>query len=91
MIENRIKKIMELEAQMKELEKAKKAVEDELKADMEANGETVRETAKGAKVLWREVTTDRFDTTRFKKLHADMYADFVKTTTSRRFNYYPAN
>ncbi len=39
MIENRIKKLQELEAQQKEIEAAAEAIRAELKADLEEKGE----------------------------------------------------
>lgn len=36
-------------------------------------------------VRYKVIVSNRFDTTSFKKTHADMYADFLKESTSRRF------
>ena len=36
-------------------------------------------------VRYKTVKSNRFDTTAFKKEHANMYADFLKESTSRRF------
>ena len=90
MIENRIKKLMDIEAQIAELEKAANAVKDEIKADMEERGTDSLVTEKGAKVYWKEVSTSRFDTTTFKKEHADMYKVYTKETKSRPFKFFAA-
>lgn len=36
-------------------------------------------------IRYKTVVSNRFDTTSFKKVHADIYADFLKESTSRRF------
>jgi Phage-related protein, predicted endonuclease len=36
-------------------------------------------------VRYKTIISNRFDTAGFKKAHADMYADFLKTSTNRRF------
>lgn len=90
MIENRIKKILDLEAQIAELQKEVESVKDELKADMEERGADSVVTEKGAKIYWREVISNRFDTTAFKKSHADLYKAYTKETTSRPLKIYAA-
>lgn len=37
------------------------------------------------KITYREVISNRFDSTAFKRVHADMYVAFVKSTRSMRF------
>lgn len=37
------------------------------------------------KVTYREVSSNRFQTTEFKKIHADLYEAFTKKTSSYRF------
>ena len=37
------------------------------------------------KVTWTAYTTTRFDSTRFKKDHADLASEYTKSTTTRRF------
>ena len=38
------------------------------------------------KVTWTPYTSSRFDSTRFKKEHAELAAAYTKTTTTRRFS-----
>ena len=90
MIENRIKKLMEIKAQIEELEKAANAVKEEIKADMAERGTDTLVTEKGAKVYWKEVSENRFDTTTFKKEHAYMYTSYTKKITSRPFRFFAA-
>ena len=58
------------------------AMEDEIKQTM---GEEEILLAGSYKVLWKPVTTSRFDSVRFKKEHAELAEAYTKTTTTRRF------
>lgn len=70
-------------------------MQDQLKAEIEAlkaeaieymNDQGVDEvlTDEG-KVTYREVISNRFDTTSFKKSYGDLYAEFTKKTSNMRF------
>lgn len=83
-IDNRLKKLAELEAQKKELEEQIKAIQEDLKADMGDLEEI--DTGKWI-VRWTKSISNRFDTTAFKKAHSKLYKDFCKETESRRFSY----
>ena len=37
-------------------------------------------------IRWTSVLSNRFDTTSFKKLHNELYKEFTKQVTSRRFS-----
>ena len=37
------------------------------------------------KARYTTVTSNRFDSAAFKKTHADLYAQYTKTTVTRRF------
>lgn len=65
-IENRIRKLMALEEQKKELETQIGAMQEESKKDMEAKG--VEEMQAGIFIIWfTSVLSSRFDTKRFKE------------------------
>lgn len=75
-------KVVELANQIALLETQKDALADHIK---QAMGET-EELCVGAHIVrYKTVKSNRFDTTAFKKEHANMYADFLKESTSRRF------
>ena len=60
------------------------AIEDELKAEMLAkNTDTL--TGRNCTVSWKTVVTKRFDSAAFKLTHADLFAQYSRATTSRRF------
>ena len=77
MIENRIKKLRELEA-------AAEAIRAELKADLEEKGVDELKT-KNFIVRWKEVISSRLDSKALKAALPDVYGQFCKARTSRRF------
>ena len=83
-IENRIKKLKELEKQIADLEQEADAIRCELKEDMEEKG--VDElTTKNFVIRWKEVITNRLDGKALKAALPEIYNQFVKPSTSRRF------
>lgn len=84
MIENRVNKLRELEAQQKELEAAAEAIRAELKADMEEKGLDELKT-KNFILRWKEIISNRLDSKALKAAFPDVYGQFCKASTSRRF------
>ena len=68
---------------------------NETEAEIEALKDSIKQTMldKNTDVLlagthvihWSTVLTSRFDSTAFKKKHEDLYTEYLKQTTSRRF------
>ena len=72
---------------------------DELAAKAKAKADTIRDALKEEMmergleemesgtyiVRYTNIISNRFDSTTFKRLYADLYKDFTKQTTSRRF------
>ncbi len=83
MIENRVKKLQAIEAQQKELEAAE-AIRAELKADLEEKGVEELKT-KNFILRWKEIISSRLDSKALKAALPDVYGQFCKATTSRRF------
>lgn len=84
MLDNRVKKIQTLEAQIKELEKEADAIRAEIKADMEAKGEDEHNT--GNFVLrWKEIISRKLDSKALKAALPDVFDAFSKESVSRRF------
>lgn len=72
----------DLASQIALLEAQKEALADSIKQTM---GET-EELCVGSYVIrYKKIVSNRFDSTAFKKAHADVYADFCKASESRRF------
>lgn len=85
MIENRIKKLQAIEAQQKELDVAADAIRAELKADLEEKGLQELKT-KNFIVRWKEIVSSRLDGKALKAALPDVYSQFCKTSTTRRFS-----
>ena len=83
-LDNRVKKLQGIEAQMKELEIQAEAIRAELKADLEAKGEDEHNT--GCFVIrWKKIISNRLDGKALKAALPDVYGQFCKASTSRRF------
>ena len=78
---NELRELRNLEA---ELKSEITAIEDEIKAEMVAKQVEVLEGT-SCKITWKTITTTRFDSTAFKATHADLFAQYSRATTSRRF------
>lgn len=84
-MENKIRKLQELEAFEKEIKEEAEAIRDEIKAEMLSRDTEELTTGKYI-VRWTSVLTQRFDSTAFKKALPDVYKGFIKQTASRRFS-----
>lgn len=82
-INNRMRKIADLDAQIKALQTARDALADEVKQAMTAD--TI-ETA-DYKVSYKQITSNRFDSKRFKADHPEQYTEYCKPSTCSRFTY----
>ena len=82
-IQSKARELKELKVMKDELEAEIAAIEEILKAAM---GEQEEMLCGEYKLTHQTVSTTRFDSTRFKKEHADLAAAYTKTTTSRRFS-----
>ena len=81
----KIENIKTLQTMIDELTAEMESVKDEVKREMETQG--VEEmTVSCFKVRYKAVTSSRFDSTAFKKTHADLYEQYCKTTFSKRFS-----
>ncbi len=73
----------ELMASIKKLEQEQKQIEQEVKCFMKENETAVSEKYR---VSWSNVETTKLDTKRVKEEEPELYENFSKTTTSRRFS-----
>lgn len=83
-IDNRMKKLAELEAQKKALDEQIAAIKADLQADM---GDLEEVTTDKWIVRFTKTVSNRFDSTAFKKAHKKLYDEFCKPSESRRFSY----
>lgn len=81
----KIDALAEWERLMNDAKAEAESIKDSLKAELTERG--VEELEVGHHILrYTTVLTSRFDTTAFKKDFADIYAEFAKQTTSKRFS-----
>lgn len=83
-INNRMKKIEELEAQKKALEEQISFLKAEVQESME-DAETLETTQ--YIIRWTKVSSERFDSKAFKSKHAELFQEYVKSVESRRFTF----
>ena len=83
-IEAKVKELKEMKVMMEELKDQIAALEDEVKAEMEAQ-KTDTLLAGPFKVTWKPYTSSRFDSNAFKATHAELYKQYSKKFTTKRF------
>ena len=76
--------LMSARAMIAELEAEAEALTDKLKAAMVERGEETLQ-GDGWKATWKNVSSNRFDSKRFKADHSDLYGQYSKPTTTTRF------
>lgn len=84
----RAKAYFELQKQIEELQAEAEAIKDSLKAVMV---ETEKEELEGHgwRATWHNTTTNRFDSSAFKKAHGELYTAFCKPVNGTRFTINP--
>ena len=83
-LQAKVKELKELKIMASELADEIGSIEDEIKAEMLAR-DTDEIITGEYKIRYKLVESTRFDTTAFKKAHADIYNLFTKQTSTRRF------
>lgn len=83
-ITSKIESLRELEELIAEAEAEAETLRDAIKAEMLNRG-TEEMTVGQYIIRWTSVLSNRFDTTGFKKMYADLYKAYTKQTASRRF------
>ena len=84
-ITSKIDALKDLETLIEEAKTEAEALRDEIKAEMLSRNTEEMEAGQYI-VRWTSVLSQRFDTTGFKKSHADLYKEFTKQIASRRFS-----
>ena len=81
----KIELLNKYEAMVEEMKAQADTIRNEIKAEMEAHD--LEEMIAGQYIIrYTAVLSNRFDTTCFKREHAEMYKQYTKQTTSRRFS-----
>ena len=84
-ITSKIEALKELEALIEEAKAEAEALRDEIKTEM-LNRDTEEMEAGQYIIRWTSVLSNRFDTTGFKKIYGNLYKEFTKLVSSRRFS-----
>ena len=84
-IASKIESLKDLETLIEEAKAEAESLRDEIKAEM-LNRNTEEMEAGQYIVRWTSVLTQRFDTTAFKKVMPDVYKEYTKQVSSRRFS-----
>ena len=84
-IVSKIEQLKEWEAILEEAQAEVEALKDSIKNEM-LDKETDELIAGAYIVRWTSVLSNRFDSTAFKREHADLYQAFTKQVTSKRFS-----
>ena len=87
---SKLNELSELRRMADELNAEIEAIQDAIKAHMtEADTDTI--TAGAFKVTWKAVTSTRIDTSALRKDLPEIWQEYGKTTTTRRFSVAVAN
>ena len=82
---SKIEQLKELEELMEEAKKEAEKLKDEIKTEMQKRNTEEMKVGKYI-VRWTETISNRFDSTKFKKMFPQIYKDFSKEVSSRRFS-----
>lgn len=83
-LDNRVKKLREIEAQVQTLEEQAEAIRSELKAELESNGEDEHNTGNFV-IRWKEIISRRLDSKALKAALPDVFAAYSRESSCRRF------
>jgi putative phage-type endonuclease len=78
----RIEELLAIKARISELEQQQKTIENELKNELK---DAESGLVGGYVVNWKSITSNRFDQKTFQTEHPDLYSQYIKPSTSRRF------
>lgn len=82
-----MKELAEYTTMKEELELQIEALKDEVKDYMTENKVDEVLGEDGSHATWREVISNRFDSTAFKKDFLDIYKEYTKPSKSKRFTF----
>ena len=84
-ITSKIEALKDLESLIEEAKAEAEALRDEIKTEMLSR--IAEELEAGQYIVrWTSVLTQRFDTTAFKKVMPEIYKEYTKQVSSRRFS-----
>ena len=84
-ITSKIETLKDLESLIEEAKAEAEALRDKIKTEMLSRNTEELEAGQYI-VRWTSVLTQRFDTTAFKKVMPEIYKEYTKQVSSRRFS-----
>ena len=84
-ITSKIEALKDLESLIEEAKAEAEALRDEIKTEMLSRNTEELEAGQYI-VRWTSVLTQRFDTTAFKKVMPEIYKEYTKQVSTRRFS-----
>ena len=82
-----MRELAEYTTLQEELKLQVEALQEEVKQYMAENGVDEVLGDNGEKATWRNVVSNRFDSTAFKKDFMDIYKEYTKSTEYKRFTF----
>ena len=83
-LKEKIKNLRELNRMADEISAEIESIKYEIKTEMtEQNTDTL--TGTDFKITWSTVMSNKFNTTKFKKDHSDLYYEYCEKSISKRF------
>ena len=84
-IQNRIRRLQELDRQQAEIEAEREKLKDEIKKEMKKK---VNDQIKAANIIFRckKIISNRFDSKRFRADHEELYKSYQKKQETMRFS-----
>jgi len=82
-----MKELADMTSLLEETKLIIEALQDEVKEYMTENNLDEVLTNDGEKATWREVISSRFDSTAFKKDFLDVYKEYTRKTSYKRFTF----
>lgn len=82
-----MKELAEYTTMQQELDLQIEALKDQIKDYMTDNNVDEVLGEDGSHATWREVISNRFDSTAFKKDFLDIYKEYCKKSTTKRFTF----
>lgn len=83
-LDNMVKEFKEYKRMIEDLETEVEKIKEQIKAEMKSRG-TDELLLDASKVTWKTVTSNKFDSKSFKKIYTDLYNEFSKPQTCKRF------
>lgn len=84
-LQSKVRELKELKQMQEELAAEIATIEDELKTEMLNQG-TEKMQVDVYTIRYQTIESKRFDSAAFKATHADLYSQYTKVTTTRRFS-----